>query len=77
MPAVKGEEKADPEEAVIQVDGAQVDCAPFVYLMLHKAGRTALRNPGPKPENRAGSAAGPFTPAGVVSCGAAGQGHRG
>ena len=36
VPAAKGEDKADPEEAVIQVDGAQVDCAPFVYLMMHK-----------------------------------------
>lgn len=34
--AKKPEDKCDPSTAVIQVDGAAVDCAPFVYLMLHK-----------------------------------------
>lgn len=35
-PAARPEEKLDPETAVIQVDGERVDCAPFVYIMLHK-----------------------------------------
>ena len=35
-PAARPEEKLDPEAAVIQVDGERVDCAPFVYIMLHK-----------------------------------------
>lgn len=30
------EEKADPSAAGLTVDGAPVDCSPFVYLMLHK-----------------------------------------
>ena len=30
------EDKFDPETAGLRVDGAAVDCAPFVYLMLHK-----------------------------------------
>ena len=32
----KSEEKYDPGQAEIRVDGQVVDCAPFVYLMLHK-----------------------------------------
>ncbi len=32
----KPEEKCDPAKAEIKVDGQVVDCAPFVYLMLHK-----------------------------------------
>lgn len=32
----KPEEKFDPQTDVIRVDGEMVDCAPFVYLMLHK-----------------------------------------
>ena len=35
-PAARPEDKFDPESAVIQVDGELVDCAPFVYIMLHK-----------------------------------------
>ena len=34
--AGKAEDKCDPAQAVICVDGQTVDCAPFVYLMLHK-----------------------------------------
>ena len=34
--AKKPEEKADPERSLIQVNGQEVDCAPYVYLMLHK-----------------------------------------
>lgn len=34
--AKKPEDKCDPAHAVIAVDGKVVDCAPFVYLMLHK-----------------------------------------
>ena len=30
------EEKVDPEAAILEVDGARIDCAPFVYVMLHK-----------------------------------------
>ena len=30
------EEKYDPETVLLQVDGEPVDCAPFVYLMMHK-----------------------------------------
>ena len=33
---VKPEEKLDPASAVLTVDGQSVDCAPFVYVMLHK-----------------------------------------
>ena len=32
----KAEEKADPELDEIRVDGAVVDCAPFVYIMMNK-----------------------------------------
>ena len=32
----KPEEKADPETVRLTVDGAEVICAPFVYVMLHK-----------------------------------------
>ena len=35
-PAARPEDKFDPEVTVIQVDGEVVDCAPFVYLMVHK-----------------------------------------
>lgn len=34
--AGKPEDKCDPALARITVDGQEVDCAPFVYLMLHK-----------------------------------------
>jgi len=34
--AKKPEDKCDPAQAEIMVDGSVVDCAPFVYLMLHK-----------------------------------------
>ena len=32
----KPEDKCDPAQAEIRVDGQVVDCAPYVYLMLHK-----------------------------------------
>ena len=35
-PVGKPEEKFDPQTDSIQVDGGIVDCAPFVYLMMHK-----------------------------------------
>lgn len=35
-PAARPEDKFDPERARLSVDGREVDCAPFVYLMLHK-----------------------------------------
>lgn len=34
--AEKPEDKCDPAQVQIAVDGQEVDCAPFVYLMLHK-----------------------------------------
>ena len=34
--AKKPEDKCDPAQAEIMVDSSVVDCAPFVYLMLHK-----------------------------------------
>ena len=34
--ANKPEDKCDPTQAEVRVDGKLVDCAPFVYLMLHK-----------------------------------------
>lgn len=34
--AKKPEDKCDPSQAEILVDGKVVDCAPFVYVMLHK-----------------------------------------
>ena len=36
MPAARPEDKFDPAQDEISVDGQVVDCAPFVYLMLHK-----------------------------------------
>ena len=36
VPVRRPEDKYDPETAVLTVDGQEVDCAPFVYLMLHK-----------------------------------------
>ncbi len=38
QPARRPEDKCDPQQASIQVDGEGVDCAPFVYIMLHKPG---------------------------------------
>ena len=32
----KPEDKADPEQDEIRVDGQVVDCAPFVYIMMNK-----------------------------------------
>ena len=32
----KPEEKSDPATVCLTVDGVEVDCAPFVYVMLHK-----------------------------------------
>lgn len=34
--AKKPEDKWDPAQDVIEVDGIQVDCSPYVYIMLHK-----------------------------------------
>ena len=34
--AAKAEDKADPENDEITVDGKAVDCAPFVYIMMNK-----------------------------------------
>ncbi len=34
--AKRPEDKLDPEENLLTVDGAAVDCAPFVYLMMNK-----------------------------------------
>ena len=36
VPVRKPEDKYDPAQTRLCVDGAAVDCAPFVYLMLHK-----------------------------------------
>ena len=33
---LRPEEKADPETVRLTVDGAEVVCSPFVYVMLHK-----------------------------------------
>ena len=35
-PAKRPEDKCDPQQTCIQVDGRGVDCAPYVYIMLHK-----------------------------------------
>jgi 16S rRNA pseudouridine516 synthase len=35
-PVLRPEEKLDPAAARLTVDGQEVDCAPFVYVMLHK-----------------------------------------
>lgn len=32
----KGEEKVDPASVILSVDGQRMDCAPCVYVMLHK-----------------------------------------
>lgn len=46
----KPEEKADPETVRLTVDGAEVICAPFVYVMLHKpAGCSRPRRTAPSP----------------------------
>lgn len=36
MTVAKPEDKFDPAAAHIQVDGQRVDCAPFVYVLMHK-----------------------------------------
>ena len=36
VPVRRPEDKYDPALTAIRVDGEEVDCAPFVYLMLHK-----------------------------------------
>ena len=36
VPAARPEDKYDPQTAQIQGDGADVDCAPFIYLMMYK-----------------------------------------
>ena len=36
VPARKPEEKFDPKSVTILVDGEPADCAPFVYVMMHK-----------------------------------------
>ena len=36
VPARRPEDKCAPERDTLTVDGQRVDCAPFVYLMLHK-----------------------------------------
>lgn len=36
--AGRPEDKCDPQQTCIQVDGETVDCAPYVYIMLHKPG---------------------------------------
>ena len=36
VPAARPEDKYDPQTARIQVDGTDVDCAPFLYLMMYK-----------------------------------------
>lgn len=36
LPVRRPEEKYDPAVSLLRVDGAVVDCAPFVYLMLYK-----------------------------------------
>ena len=48
--AAKPEEKFDPASTHIQVDGQTVDCAPFVYVLMHKpAGLlSATRDPKQK-----------------------------
>ena len=44
MPAARPEDKFDPA-AHIQVDGQRVDCAPFVYVLMHKpAGLLSMAN---------------------------------
>ncbi|MEY8402650.1 pseudouridine synthase [Oscillospiraceae bacterium 44-34] len=32
----KGEEKVDPASVILSVDGQRMDCAPYIYVMLHK-----------------------------------------
>ena len=50
MTVAKPEDKFDPTAAHIQVDGQRVDCAPFVYVLMHKpAGLlSATRDPKQK-----------------------------
>ena len=36
VPVVRPEEKYDPAHTAFQVQGEPVDCAPYVYVMLHK-----------------------------------------
>lgn len=36
VPVVRPEEKYDPADTAFQVQGEPVDCAPYVYVMLHK-----------------------------------------
>ena len=50
MPAARPEDKFDPAQDEISVDGQVVDCAPFVYVLMHKpAGLlSATRDPKQK-----------------------------
>ena len=36
VPVQKPEDKFDPAETVLTVDGQSVDCAPFFYLLMNK-----------------------------------------
>ena len=76
-PVLRPEEKWDPEEAELTVDGQRVDCAPFVYLMLHKPAGLLSATEDRNQRTSAGPASGASAPPGPVPGGAAGQGYRG
>ena len=79
--AAREDEKYE-HTAEIRVDGASVDCSPFIYLMLHKpAGLLSAtedsRHPGQASPNRTEPAAGAPVPPRSLPRRASGQGHHG
>lgn len=75
---LRSEEKWEQTETELTVDGQRVDCAPFVYLMLHKPAGSAVRHGGPGSADGAGSSAGHLLPPGACfRWGRLSQGHEG
>ena len=75
--AKKPEEKADPERSLIQVNGQEVDCAPYVYLMLHKPAGLLSATEDRSQKTVLDLLPPPSAKTGAVPCGQAGQRHGG
>lgn len=76
-PVLRSEEKWEPTETELMVDGQRVDCAPFVYLMLHKPAGLLSATEDRDQRTVLDLLPGHLRRRGPVSGGAAGQGHRG